>query len=178
MKYEVLQKEAQNRLESIRTAMNIEKRKIENMQEQMRKFHDIYKNQFVTIAGIGCLTFIFEAVLHHQTKQSLSNYCEMKGFDKDATEFMNLQRERMTLVQAAQKEGLIVDFDPAKDIENFLNGSKQFSPGTISEFFKKIENHKLGEIYEDITKKTSDFFNSKKEEIFKNLKKGANHEHE
>ena len=178
MKYEVLEKESQNFLKNLRTEMQVEKSKIEKFEKQLESMSEMYKNQFVNVAGVGCYAFIFQVLLHHQNKEAIEKYCTLKKMDTEATEFLKLQKERMDIIATAQKHGLQVKFNPVEDIENFLNEANKFSNSNIGGFLRKMELDKLADKYQELSEKTSSFLKERKETLFekKEVKDNARHQ--
>ena len=176
MKYEVLERDSQDFLKNLKNEIRAEKEKAENFDKKLKEMIQSEKG-YIHAVGLGTFTFIMELLMTLKSKEAVAQYCTLKKFDEEATEFLKLQKERYEIVKQAEKMGLKVDLKPEEDIENFLESANQFTTSNIEKVFKGAKDE-ITKRYDEISKITSSYLKEKKETLFEKtgLKKESSYE--
>lgn len=174
MKYEILKKQAKESIDNLKISLEADKSDIERQSKALQDMEQVYKNQFLNIAGIGCFAFAFQLIKFHQTKESMQKYLDKKNFTKEAEEWLHLQRERYDIVELAKKNGLKVDFNLEKEVEDFLTSSQKYSGKDLGNFLKQIGKEDVADLYEKISSKSKQFLKETAQNLVRKKDENAN----
>ncbi len=170
-KFEILNKQFERELKDLDEDLEKLKNKSKNLCEAYKKNEHIFTSQMSALTGLGSLLMLFNAINFARSQDALERFAERNKFSEEAKEFLVIQRERVHLINEAQKMGLKVDFKPERDIENFMKAEGNFKTDSFYDIFTKNGFKREAERFEKINNFTKDFVQKNSEQQTKKINK-------
>lgn len=138
MKREILDKRSKEIISNLDDKLANDKGKLEKIQNSIKNAP--YNNEFLTLSGYGSFIAFIEIMKLTQRDRVFKKFIENKNLSEDVKEYFKLQKERFEIVKEAEKMGLDIKISPEEDLQNFLNGKKDFAPENFRQFLKERED--------------------------------------
>lgn len=156
-KFEILNREFEKELIALDEDLRTLKNRAEDLSQAYKDNEYIYTSQFSAVLGIGGFFMIFNAINFARSQATLEKFAERQNFSAEAKEFLSIQKERVDLVVEAQKLGLKVNFNPEKDIEDFMKAEGKFRTESIYDVFIKNNAPGFAEKYKSMSEFAKEF---------------------
>lgn len=156
-KFEILSREFEKELIALDEDLRTLKNRAEDLSQAYKDNEYIYTSQFSAVLGIGGFFMIFNAINFARSQATLEKFAERQNFSAEAKEFLSIQKERVDLVVEAQKLGLKVNFNPEKDIEDFMKAEGKFRTESIYDVFIKNNAPGFAEKYKSMSEFAKEF---------------------
>lgn len=156
-KFEILNREFEKELIALDEELQTLKNRAADLSQAYKDNEYIYTSQFSAVLGIGSIFMIFNAITFARSQATLEKFAERQNFSAEAKEFLSIQKERVNLVIEAQKLGLKVNFNPEKDIEDFMKAEGKFRTESIYDVFIKNNAPGFAEKYKSMSEFAKEF---------------------